>query len=115
MIERIRSQVRRWDANAGPEDAVAAEILLSSVVVGPDVGRIAELTGRDILLIKQIGNRLIKNGIWVEGGVLQNWADPEVGGVEFTLAVACALGFIERAVHEPDRKVKYRQSNHNDH
>ena len=95
-IEWVRNIIKEFDPQLEGEGYDAAQILLSSLIVGPDVDKVSAFTSLDRAFVTQIAQRLVANRVWVEGGVHQNWTDPEDGGIELALDIAVAQGLVER-------------------
>lgn len=96
-IEWVRTILKEYDSELAGDAYNAAMVLLSSLIVGPDIDRVIAFTGLDSLFVKQVADRLVANGIWVEGGVHADWSDPEDGGIALALDIAVAQGKLERA------------------
>lgn len=96
-LEQIRQEVKRLDPNL-PEDIETfqhAVLLLSALVVGADVMKLATFTGYKLEWIQQVDTRLRRAGIWKGKQTAANWAG-EDGGLEFWMDVCVAEGTIER-------------------
>lgn len=103
LAQDIHKMVRNLDPALNPDDESykVAVVLLSSAVVGTDPLTLAQLTGYSDEWINQIGARFTENGIWVDGNVFGDWADPDVGGTSFWLDVLAGRGFLVRSEGEP--------------
>jgi hypothetical protein len=71
------------------------KVALAACVVGPNQRRIAQLTGLKYELVREYGQRLRENAIWVGSKV--SCEDPENGpdGIEVALWGAVAKGYLE--------------------
>jgi hypothetical protein len=95
-IERVRREVKRMNPALDEENDgfAAAVVLISSVILGPNVRRIARFTGYSRCRVAEWGRRLRENGIWQGDRVgAAGWFE-EDGGLEFWLHVAVAQGLL---------------------
>jgi len=95
--EKIRQEVKKLDPMLKEDDETfkIAEVLLSSLIVGPDVKKIGKFLDIKITPIRKWERRLRANKIWVGQEVHCDWFNKKSGSISFWMAVLCAQGFIK--------------------
>lgn len=101
-IERVRDQVKQMDPSLTETDSAfeSAVILLSALVVGPAVRRVAQFTGYPQRRVSERFARLKAGGVIRGGKMVIEWFDEEGGGIAFWLDVLVAEGQMQRRVSE---------------
>jgi hypothetical protein len=87
----------------------AAIVMITALFEGPDVVRIAEVTGYLKETVDQIAARLTASGLWKDGGIdYQEW-DPttDVGILRFTMDHMVALGLLRRTGEKRNGRYVY--------
>ena|GEM_PF-7054342 len=98
-VSDVRKEVRRLDPKLKEDDRAfwAATVMLSALVVGANVRRLARFTGYGPEFIWSVRDNLRRGGIWRRDGRTRcEWGDPKNGGVAFWIDVAVAMGYLER-------------------
>lgn len=96
-------EIRRLDSSyktVEPKDDEGfktALILLASIVVGPNIKRLATYTGLSRWDVSKRSRNLRHNRVWVRGRVHGDWFDKKHGGVAFWADVCVADGLMNRA------------------
>jgi len=88
------------DPNLEPSDPgfLAACVLLSSAVIGPNADRIAKFLGEPRKPVREIGRRLRLQKVWDHARVSCDWFDKDTGIYAFWLDVCVAQGWMDRTV-----------------
>lgn len=94
----IQERIMQLDPKLLPEDPgfLAACVLLSSAVVGPNADKIAHFLGERRLDVRIIGRRLREQGVWNRNRVMCDWLDKDTGVCAFWLDVCVARGWMNR-------------------
>jgi len=79
----------------------ASVVLLSSVLVGPNIKRISKFTGYPYSLVSEFSKRLRENGVWKGGEIYANWMETN-GGIDFLCDSCVAVGMLRRVVEEEE-------------
>lgn len=98
----LHAKVRRLSPSLDPETVTfrAAVLLLTAVVVGQNVDKLARLTGYTRELVARCARRLVDNGVWKNGNTVRTWDDPETGPLAFWGDVGVAEGKLCRRMDE---------------
>jgi hypothetical protein len=95
----VKKEVYRLDPVITEEDDgfKVAVILISSVIVGANIKRLAIFTHYTREYIAKVGKYFRKNQVWKNGEVdTSEWFKKETGGVAFWMNVAVGQGFVKR-------------------
>ena len=97
-LRRIKNEIRRLDPKLDETNEAydVAVILLSAIVVGSNIRRIARFSGLTYRAVTEIGRRLRTNGIWRGAKTRCNWADKENGHIEFWCDVCVGQGYMSK-------------------
>lgn len=85
------------DKDPRSDNVKTAAMMLSACYVGSSLAALAEFTNLGAEYIEPRHERLTKAGIFKNGKIYAEWADPENGGIAFTMDVMVAEGLMERA------------------
>ena len=95
----VVAELKRLDHNLDPESETFryALALLSSAIVGPNIGRIQEFTGLPKRFLQTVSIRARTNKMWIRGKIHADWFGDN-GGISFWMDVATVQGLVARAV-----------------
>ena len=98
-LKYLKKEVKRLTGNdSNLLEFNTALILMASIVVGPNVKRLAKFCGLQRSFIYPISKRLRQNRVWVKHKVGNNWFDKD-GWISFNCDVCVALGWFRRVGH----------------
>jgi len=98
-LEFLKKEIRRLDSNVeeGSDDFKTALVLLASLVVGPNIKKIAHFVKLPRSYVGKISKRMRENKIWKGTETYcDNWFKKKEGVVAFWLDVCVALGHMKR-------------------
>jgi len=96
----VKKEVHRMDPVLKENDEAfkIAVILMSSVIIGANIKRLATFTHYPRNYISKIGLYFRKNEVWKNGKVdTSEWFDKDTGGIAFWLCVAVGQGYLKRS------------------
>lgn len=97
QLSLIKKELEKLEVESDDEKYyLPAEILLASLVCGPNADRIAELLNEPRSKVRPYAKTIRKNGIWDRDKVCCEWFNKEYGGVAFLMDVNVAAGFMNR-------------------
>jgi hypothetical protein len=97
----VKKEVHRLDPSLKEDDESfkIAVILMSSVIIGANIKRLAIFTHYSRNYIAKIGVYFRKNEVWKNGKVCAGeWFEKDSGGIAFWMDVAVGQGYLERSL-----------------
>lgn len=97
-LARIKKEITRLDPNLkeGEHGYITYLILLSSIVVGPNIKKIAKFAHIPRESVRERSVNLRQNGVWKQGKVYAEWFEKD-GGIAFVCDSMVADGLLKRS------------------
>jgi hypothetical protein len=101
-LRRVKNIIKKFEPDLLPDDPSYETylILLSSVVVGPNIKKISKFARIPRSRVIDRARRLRSNGVWVGPKVHCEWMDEEAGGISFIADALVADGLVNRVTKE---------------
>lgn len=95
----LKSEIKRIDLDLEKDEMTynAAIVLLSSLVVGANIKKIAKFAHLPRKLVSTFASRLWESGVWDGSNVVCDWFEEGVGGMNFLCDVVDKGSGVERA------------------
>lgn len=96
--KKVKREIKRLDSTMRDGDAgyASAAILLSALVVGPNIERLIKFTGLKRAEVKRVCNAARENNIFVGGRVKADWFKKGTGSFAFWADTLVCDGLLSR-------------------